>query len=88
MDRQNDGFSIASLILGIIGLLCACCGCGFIFNILAIIFGWISGRNSDGQKSKLAFAGIILGIVGLVLSIGIFVYALISGAYTEYMNSL
>ncbi len=88
MNSQNDGFSIASLILGIIGLLCACCGCGFIFNILAIVFGYFSGRNSDGQKSKLAFAGMILGIVGIVLSIIMFIIGFINGTYTSYMENL
>ncbi len=85
-DKKNDGFSIASLILGIVGILCGCCGCGFLFNVLAIIFGCVSKKNFEGKKSTLAIVGLVLGVVGLVISIIMIIYFFATGAYTAYMD--
>jgi hypothetical protein len=56
----GSGFSIASLVLGIIGLF----RYGWLLGPLAIIFG-IIGLNRDGRG--MAIAGLILGIVDLIL---------------------
>lgn len=58
---------IAALILGLIGIVAWLIPFfGFPFNILAIIFGAV-GRNSSNPG--MAKAGLILGIIGLVLTI-------------------
>jgi hypothetical protein len=54
------GFSIASLVLGILGLVVF----GWLFGTLAIIFGVI-GMNRDGRG--MAIAGLILGILDIIL---------------------
>ena len=63
---RTTGFSIASLILGIFGLLCCCFGpVGLICSLLAIVFAAISRRRLylfDGMST----AGLILGILGAV----------------------
>jgi Domain of unknown function (DUF4190) len=65
---RNDGLAIASLIVGILSLLC----CGIILGPAAAIMGFIS-RNRIAQSGGaiggggLAMAGLILGIVGFLL---------------------
>ena len=63
--KQSRGFSIASLVLGILSLIVF----AIIAGTLAIIFGAI-GINKEG-KNAMAIAGIITGIVGIVLWIAL-----------------
>jgi len=56
---ENKGFSIAAMVLGIVG----CLG-PFVCSILAIIFAAISlNRGLSGRK--MAITGLVTGIVGL-----------------------
>lgn len=72
---KNDGFAIASLVLGIIGLVF------FWFpvcSILAIIFAAISIsriNKSDGQLTGkgMAIAGLVLGIISVAIIVLVFV---------------
>ena len=67
------GYAIASLALGIASLVCVCCCCGALFfvgipaGILAIVFAVLSRRDQGGKFSGMAIAGLILGIIGLIL---------------------
>jgi len=70
----SNGFCVASLVLGIIGLI----PCTFLIPaILAIIFG-IIGYNqvtkggSEGRGRGMAIAGIILGVCGGLIFVGAF----------------
>lgn len=65
---SGNGFGIAGLILGLIGLVLPF----FIFNVVAIILGGV-GRNRDDSPG-LATAGLVLGIIGLVISIMVLVF--------------
>ncbi len=58
----------ASLVMGILGLVTACC-CygGFIFGGLGILFALLS--RPDGKLHGRAMAGMILSIVAIVLSL-------------------
>ena len=67
MSPGTNNLAVASLVLSIIGL---CCGIG---SIVGIVLGFVarsqiktSGQSGDG----MALAGIIIGFVTLVLSIG------------------
>jgi hypothetical protein len=65
----SNGFSVASLVLGILALLSFIFWpTAVLFGILALIFGFI-GR-SKGSKS-MALGGIITGALGIVVSITI-----------------
>ncbi len=69
----SDGFAVASMVLGIIGVLGGLCIVGAVAAILAIIFGAVGLRNirdSGGSKSGrgMAIAGIVCGVVGLLVS--------------------
>lgn len=69
VSQQNtaDGFAVASLICGIVGLL-SCCT--FIPSLLAVIFGAISKVKNDGSRpTGMSTAGLILGIIGMIISV-------------------
>jgi DNA-directed RNA polymerase subunit RPC12/RpoP len=70
----NNGFCVASLVLGIIGLI----PCSFLIpSVLALVFG-IIGYNQvtkgggEGGGKGMAIAGIILGVVGGLIFVGMF----------------
>ena len=68
----TDGFAIASMILGIIGIIT--CFLGIIFGGLAVIFGHISisNINKDPQNKNgkgMAIAGLITGYISLLIFI-------------------
>lgn len=88
--KENScGLSIASMVLGIIALL----SCFFWFitipcSILAIIFS-VVGRKKGGQK--MATAGLVLGILALVLFLLIitaFISFALGLAFSEYPISM
>ncbi|MBT2509698.1 DUF4190 domain-containing protein [Streptomyces sp. ISL-98] len=98
-----NGFGITAMVLGIIAVTFFCAyGLGIILGILALIFG-ILGRKrvqrGEATNNGMAVAGIILGIVGFVLSaafIGFIVWAIVEGQnqkdrdaeeYDPYSNS-
>jgi DNA-directed RNA polymerase subunit RPC12/RpoP len=67
----SNGFCVASLVLGIVGLPASC---AVIPSILAIVFGVIglTQANKEGAESGgkgMAIAGIILGAVGCVIAV-------------------
>lgn len=61
LKAQDNGFGIAALVCGIIGLTTP------IFAILGIVFGII------GRRTGLGIAGLICGFIGLVSSSLLFV---------------
>jgi len=68
---SSNGFAVASLVLGIIGIPAAC---AVIPPVLALIFGiigysQISKTSSEGGGRGMAIAGIILGVIGCGLSL-------------------
>jgi hypothetical protein len=71
---RTDGLAIASLIVGILSLLC----CGVILGPVAAIMGFIS-RNRIAQSGGavtgggMAMAGLILGVIGFLLWIVILI---------------
>ena len=74
--RQNRGFSVASLVLGICSVVLYSSGyLSVIMAILAFVFG-IIGIKKGG--SGMAIAGIITGIIGFALSVFILIMMLTS----------
>ena len=69
--RKTYGWSVASLVCGIISVLCCSLGYGaIVFGVLAIIFSSISRKNL-GYFDTMAVAGLVLGIMGFILGIAI-----------------
>ena len=67
---QANGFAIASLVLGVMSLLCMNCMTavpGVIFGHVAL---WQMGRPGASQADKgLAVAGLVTGYLGLLLTL-------------------
>jgi len=91
----NIGFSIASMVCGILSILCCCAWyLSIILAGVAIVFGILSlKKNADGRN--MAIAGLITGGIGAVLSIIVLVLALVGMAagesgmlYQDIMDSL
>jgi ribosomal protein S27AE len=90
---KNNGFAIASLVLGIVGVV-ACCY-GLVPQVLAVIFGFIAKKkikesNGAEQGENFAKIGTILGFVGfgIGLIVGIIVIIMItSGALASPFSS-
>lgn len=88
--EKKNGLGIASMVLGILSLLLACC-CyylGIILGIASIILGILSMRKQEATKG-FAIAGIITGGLGLVFAIVIIIIQISmvnSGAYEDIMT--
>lgn len=74
MNMQNapksQGLAIASMVLGIIGLVLSCCVpiVPIILALLAVILGGVSlAKKQDGKG--MAIAGLVCGIITLVPAI-------------------
>ena len=65
--EQGGGKAIASLVLGIVGMLGWCIPlCGFPINLVGLILGIM---DLKGPKRPLAIWGVVLCSIGLLLSI-------------------
>ena len=72
VQKNGKGFAIASMVLGIVAV-CMCCCCYGIFywisgllGISAIVFA-VLNRRAAGKFHGMAIAGLILGILAIVL---------------------
>ena len=84
---RTDGLAIASLITGILSLVCCVVFLGAILGPAAAIMGFISrGRISQSGGTLggggLAIGGLILGILGFLASIGWFFFFVVIGKYS------
>ena len=83
--RKTMGWSVASMVLGIISVVCCCFGwSGLILGTMAIVFSVVS-RKSLEYFDGMSIAGLVLGIFGLVFGV-----AMIIGTYLppdSYWNS-
>ena len=72
---QSHGMGIASLILGICSIaICCCYGVGAIPAIIGLILGILQNKkNANG----IATAGIVLGIIGILLNVVWLIYMII-----------
>jgi hypothetical protein len=73
--KRNDGLAIASLIVGIISIVCSPACLGVLAGPAAAIMGFISRQriaSSGGTVGGggMALAGLILGVIGFLLSAG------------------
>ena len=83
-DESKCAFSIASLVLGVLGI----CSFSIIPSILAIVFGAIAMNKKQGVKG-FSVAGIVLGIVSLVLAVALIVFILaFTAALVPYLAQM
>lgn len=76
----TPGVSIASLVLGIAGILFdCCCGVGIIFGIIGLILAIVGNKQ---QKSGVGTAGLVCSIIALVFGAIYLLYAVFIGGMT------
>ncbi len=74
--KKTNGLAVASLICGILSLVCCCCGYLTLpLGIAAIILA-ICSRKGDAKMSGLAIAGLVCGIIGATIGLLIVVAGL------------
>ena len=85
----SNAKAIISLILGILSVTC-CCG-GIVPSVVAIILAGSDKKARGGKRSGMATAGMIMGIIGLVIGIPVLAYnlfAIIGGAGMGFLDIL
>jgi Domain of unknown function (DUF4190) len=90
--QRTDGLAIASLVIGIISLVCFFLCLGVILGPTAAIMGFISRQRiatSGGALGggALAVVGLVLGILGFLASVGWFFLFAITGAFNNVTSS-
>jgi hypothetical protein len=81
---RTDGLAIASLIIGILALVCSVGCLGVVLGPTAAIMGYISRQRISSSGGvvgggTLALVGLILGIVGFVVSLLVLIAIISSG---------
>ena len=84
IDDSGNGkktLSIAAMVLGLVGLIFAAIPCG----ILGVIFG-VKGSMKEG-KNGMATAGLVLGIIDLVVGV-LYVVSVGTTAVTSFLSNI
>lgn len=86
IEKGPQGYSIASLVCGILGLLCCCCGwIGLVISVAGIVLGIIAlNKNCEGRG--MAIAGIVCGGIGALVALTGVIVAAATGSITDAMN--
>jgi uncharacterized protein YqgC (DUF456 family) len=80
MAPRTDGLAIASLVIGILAIVCSIVCFGIILGPVAAIMGFISRQRISASNNtigggSLALVGLILGLVGFLISVAWFFFA-------------
>ncbi len=82
--QPMNGMGTASLVIGIVSVVFSCLWpVAIILGILAVVFGLVSrqrARRGQATNAGQALAGIICGVVGIVLAVAIGVVIIVSAA--------
>ncbi|MBV9013093.1 MAG: DUF4190 domain-containing protein [Pseudonocardiales bacterium] len=73
----RNGFGVAALVLGLLALLVSWTVIGgIILGALALIFGLLGqarAKRGEATNGGMSIAGVVLGIIGLLIAIGLIV---------------
>jgi len=86
--QRTDGLAIASLVIGIVSIVCSFVCLGVILGPTAAIMGFIARQRiatSGGALGggALAMIGLILGIIGFLASVGAFFTIALTGIFSN-----
>ena len=71
--HKTMGWSVASMVVGIISVVCCCLGwSGLILGTMAIVLAIVSRKNL-GYFDGMSIAGLVLGIFGLVFGVAMII---------------
>lgn len=85
---RPNGMATASMVIGILSIAGLCCGGlgGLMLGSLALILSLLSRRSSEPRSSQ-ALAGMITGIISMVMGVVIFlVYLIFIFSYSDFEN--
>jgi hypothetical protein len=83
---KSRGFSVASMVFGIISVICCCTGwVGVFCAALAIVFAVVS-RKTLRYFDGMSIAGLVLGIFGLVM--GVMIIWVTYGPMAEMLDEI
>ncbi|HEY2867088.1 MAG TPA: DUF4190 domain-containing protein [Pyrinomonadaceae bacterium] len=87
---QNKTLAIISLVSSILGSTFCCAF--FIFSIAGIILGFMARGKANSDPSHyggggLALAGMLIGVLGLVLGLGVWIFEIAMGGLGVIMNA-
>jgi uncharacterized membrane protein len=72
-NRPGSRFGVASLVFGIVALIFSWLLAGLFFGSFAVVFGFVQlervARGETGTRRGMAVAGMVLGVVAIVISI-------------------
>ena len=79
----NQTLPTVSLVLGIFGILFSCCYGGIPLGAAALVTGYLGLKNINENPQRfggrgLAIAGMVLGVIGLLFSVGIILVAILA----------
>ncbi|NYF97111.1 DUF4190 domain-containing protein [Janibacter cremeus] len=84
-DKNPLILSIASLVVGVIGLCSCMC---FVVSIGAIVLGAFGKKSADtagdANSRTMALVGLGLGVLGIVVGIGYWTWFIVAGANGYY----
>ena len=82
--KQTNGFAIASMVLGIISVLCCCINyISIVIAVIAVVF-FVVDRKTNGKSNGMAIAGLVLGIFGIASGVlSIFSSLILNNAFPE-----
>jgi hypothetical protein len=89
--RRTDGLAVAALIIGIVSITCSFVCLGILLGPTAAIMGFISRQRVSTSGGALgggtmALIGLILGVIGFVLS-ALALFWLLSGGFGSFPSS-
>lgn len=82
MASRDKTLPTIAMIVGILSLIMICCYGGFWLGLPAAIIGYLGMRNADSDPSRydgrgLAIAGMVMGVVSFLGSIGMIILVII-----------
>lgn len=88
--KASAGFSVASMVLGIVAVVMSCCiyYIAFPCGVVGLILGALSLRDKKPGKG-MAIAGIVMSIVSLALAVIVIVTAgALTAGMTDWLNEM
>jgi hypothetical protein len=92
LNQKINPLAIASVVCGVMSVLCSCVCYGFPFNLAALVLGIIAiaqiGSDPSQSGKGLAFAGIGLFFVNILVLVGLMVFGFGMGVLGGILENL
>jgi hypothetical protein len=76
--NDRKGYAIASLTLGIIGLMTGCCWLlGLPCSIIGLILGLVAMKSSNPSNRTLAIIGVVLSSLGILVGLAAAIFGIV-----------